>query len=233
MLDTAACAHFLPLVDRCAARCAGSSIHRENGRRHSKCLHSGRRNLSQRRLRIGLREGRGERISAAVSSRRLAGRAASVVMDERVEGFSFEMKRLSSMSQGWRTLLLTMLLAGAAAGPALAQVQPMGAGADRKSPQARAGAGQHQAEASGAAPRPRPTRLRRAIPTSRPTSRRRQRPSRRRCRRRCGTSPARRSCWLTSSGSERGARTPPIMIRRDLQTAIADRQSGDHFARRD
>jgi len=31
------------------------------------------------------------------------------------------------MSQGWRTLLLTTALAGAAAGPALAQVQPMGA----------------------------------------------------------------------------------------------------------
>jgi murein L,D-transpeptidase YcbB/YkuD len=43
-----------------------------------------------------------------------------------IEGFSFEMKELSSMSRGWRALLVTSVLAGLTAGPALAQIAPMG-----------------------------------------------------------------------------------------------------------
>src|SRR5438270_11976421 len=43
-----------------------------------------------------------------------------------IEGFSFEMKELSSMSRGWRALLVTSVLAVLTAGPALAQIAPMG-----------------------------------------------------------------------------------------------------------
>src|SRR5206468_12315967 len=52
--------------------------------------------------------------------------SASVVMLDVMEWFSFEMKRLSSMSRTWRALLVTSALAGLGAAPALAQIAPMG-----------------------------------------------------------------------------------------------------------